>query len=175
MLGIARAATSLIVSRRVIQLVSSYMSSPTRLPSPPAKRFKSGSSDPMVSVEEAPVKALFVPPQPQLESASASASEAGPSKSTVKPQQKSANGNVKGGKGKQKKRKLIVPDPYSAGDVLWHDIQDFLGKEYVNKVLERKDKSEWDAPEDLEIQSIVELRVGAFTVSGQFKGEFAVW
>jgi hypothetical protein len=43
-----------------------------------------------------------------------------------------------------------------------------LGKEYVEDILAQGDPA-WEAPEDLHTQSVVELRVGAFTVSGMFR------
>jgi tRNA (uracil-5-)-methyltransferase len=50
--------------------------------------------------------------------------------------------------------------------VLYHDVLDFLGSEYTTEVLARGDGSEWDAPENLELMSIVELAPAAMTVSG---------
>jgi len=71
------------------------------------------------------------------------------------------------GKGKRKRDRRKLPDPYSPGDVLYHDVLDFLGKEYTSEVLARGDGSEWSAPENLELLSTVELTVGALTVSGR--------
>lgn len=71
------------------------------------------------------------------------------------------------GKGKRKRNKHVLPDPYSPGDILYHDVVDFLGKEYVDEVLARGDGSEWEAPSNLEPMSIVELTPGAMTVSGE--------
>lgn len=71
------------------------------------------------------------------------------------------------GKGKRKRNRRPLPDPYSPADVLYHDVVDFLGPEYVREVLARGDDSEWTAPAGLERFSIVELNVGAMTVSGK--------
>lgn len=71
------------------------------------------------------------------------------------------------GKGKRKRNRRPLPDPYSPADVLWHDVVDFLGPEYVEQVLARGDDSEWDAPKGLERFSEVQLNVGAMTVSGE--------
>jgi hypothetical protein len=144
------------------------MSSPPSLPpSPPPKRLKTQaepelpveavvgtqihpqtSAEPLVrtALEEAPVKALFVPT-----GASSAGGPAGPSNSKQK--------------ARKRKQKRPVPEVYSPADVLFHDIKDFLGKEYVEDTLTQGD-SAWEAPEDLHTQSVVELRVGAFTVSG---------
>lgn len=127
------------------------MSSP--IPSPPHKRVKADTDlvppSSLTEINEAPVSAMLPP----------SSTTAGPSK----PQQK----NKKQSGGRKRKPRRDLPDPYSAGEVLWHDIQDFLGREYVGELLSKKDGSEWNAPEELEIMGIIELRVGAFTVSGE--------
>jgi tRNA (uracil-5-)-methyltransferase len=153
------------------------MSSPPSLPaSPPHKRLKTQaepelplevgveihsqtSAEPFVqtALEEAPVKALFVPT-----GATSVAGPAGPSNSNS-----NANVNSKQ-KARKRKQKRPVPEVYSPADVLFHDIKDFLGKEYVEDILAQGDPA-WEAPEDLHTQSVVELRVGAFTVSGMFR------
>ncbi|KLT42869.1 S-adenosyl-L-methionine-dependent methyltransferase [Cutaneotrichosporon oleaginosum] len=79
----------------------------------------------------------------------------------LKPQHKPQQG-----KAKRKRNKRFLPDPYSHGDILAHDIADFLGKEYVEGVLKRGDESEWAAPEGLELQTVYELRVGALGRNG---------
>jgi tRNA (uracil-5-)-methyltransferase len=115
------------------------MSTPPSLPpSPPPKRLKAEIN---TSVEDAPVRALFVPQR---------AAPAGPSR-----QRQTEKGNRK------RKQRRHLPEPYSPGDVLSHDITDFLGGEDV-----QQGDAAWEAPEDLPVQTIVELRVGAFTVSG---------
>lgn len=141
------------------------MSSPPSLPaSPPPKRLKTHaqpefpvevgteihsqtSAEPLVqtALEEAPVKALFVP------TGASQGGPAGPSNSKQK--------------ARKRKQKRPVPEVYSPADVLFHDIKDFLGKEFVEDILAKGDQA-WEAPEDLHTQSVVELRVGAFTVSG---------
>jgi tRNA (uracil-5-)-methyltransferase len=73
------------------------------------------------------------------------------------------------GKGKRKRNRHKLPDPFSSGDVLYRDVVDFLGKEYTAEVLARGDDSDWAAPENLEYLSTVELTVGAMTVSGGFE------
>ncbi|GFZ51651.1 hypothetical protein JCM24511_09419 [Saitozyma sp. JCM 24511] len=142
------------------------MSSPPSLPaSPPPKRLKTHaqpefpvevgteihsqtSAEPFVqtALEEAPVKALFVP------TGASQGGPAGPSNSKQK--------------ARKRKQKRPVPEVYSPADVLFHDIKDFLGKEFVEDILAKGDQA-WEAPEDLHTQSVVELRVGAFTVSGE--------
>ena len=66
---------------------------------------------------------------------------------------------------KKRKDKHTLPEPLSPADVLWHDVRDFLGPEYVSGRLRRRD--EWDAPEDLVRGEGMIFRVGAFTVSGE--------
>lgn len=65
----------------------------------------------------------------------------------------------------KRKQKHPQPDPYSPADVLWHDIGDFLGHEYVAEKL--KAGVEWDPPVDLIRGEEVVVRVRAFTVSGE--------
>lgn len=50
---------------------------------------------------------------------------------------------------------------------MWHDVRDFLGRDYVDEVLGKKDGSEWEAPNELGSFAVVELSAGAFTVSGE--------
>ncbi|RXK35210.1 tRNA (uracil-5-)-methyltransferase [Tremella mesenterica] len=68
---------------------------------------------------------------------------------------------------KKKKRRRPLPEPYSPADVLFRDICDFLGPDYCQVILESRSEEEWVPPSGLEIQRILELRVGAFTVSGE--------
>lgn len=149
--------SSRLISRHLSRYTRYIMSSP--IPSPPHKRVKTDTvlTGSMTEITEAPVNALFVPPPPA--STSAAAVQAGPSTNK--------NPQISGKGGKRRKQRRELPDPYSAGEVLWYDIQDFLGKSHVDRVLEKKDGDEWSQPEGLELQSIVELRVGAFTVSGK--------
>lgn len=73
-------------------------------------------------------------------------------------------------KAEVKKRKFMKhpePEPYSADDVLRHDIEDFLGKEYVGSVVGKEEEGEWEVPSGLKVQKEHTLRVGAFTVSGE--------
>jgi tRNA (uracil-5-)-methyltransferase len=61
-----------------------------------------------------------------------------------------------------------LPEPYSAEDVLFQDVRGFLGEEYVDQMLAREGEEEWEIPEGLKGRHAeVELRVGAFTVTGQ--------
>ena len=113
------------------------MSSPA--PSPPPKRLKAD----VVEADEVPVKALFVP-------------VASSSKAPFESKRKE----------KKRKQRRPLPDPYSSQDVMFHDVRDYLGQEYVDELLARKDDSEWHSPAGLELQKILEVRVGSFTVSG---------
>lgn len=71
------------------------------------------------------------------------------------------------GKAKRKRNRRTLPDPYSHGDVLLRDIDDFLGAEYIKDVIAKGDESEYAAPEELELQKHVELRIGALGVNGE--------
>lgn len=98
--------------------------------------------------------------------AGSAVAENGASTSTA--QQKKPGPKVNpSGKGKRKRNRRPLPDPYSPADVLYHDVVDFLGPDYVKEVLARGDESEWTAPAGLERFSVVELNVGAMTVSGE--------
>jgi tRNA (uracil-5-)-methyltransferase len=114
--------------------------------SPPSKKARTEDFE-MLPVEDAPVNNLFVP------EATASTSA-----STAKP-------DVPKGKKKNRRIKRTLPELYSPADVTFRDVRDFLGAEYVDAVLARGDESEWNPPA-LELWSVVELKVGAFTVSG---------
>lgn len=109
-------------------------------------------SEPMIPVSDAPVNALFVPPAPTSNGEGSSS----------KPAQAQ-----KQGKKKNRKMKRYLPEPYSSADVTYRDVRDFLGAEYVDDILTRRDESEWAAPVGLELWSVVELTAGAFTVSGK--------
>jgi len=115
--------------------------------SPPSKKARTEDSE-MLPAEDAPVNNLFV-------EATASTST-----STAKPE-------VQKGKKKNRRIKRTLPELYSPADVTFRDVRDFLGAEYVDAVLARGDESEWNPPA-LELWSVVELKVGAFTVSGTF-------
>jgi tRNA (uracil-5-)-methyltransferase len=110
--------------------------------SPPSKKARTEDFE-MLPVEDAPVNNLFVPVA---------------STSTSKP-------GVPKGKKKNRRIKRTLPELYSPADVTFRDVRDFLGAEYVDAVLARGDESEWQPPA-LELWSVVELKVGAFTVSG---------
>ncbi|MDN8753930.1 hypothetical protein Q0M25_13570, partial [Staphylococcus aureus] len=75
-------------------------------------------------------------------------------------QQQQRKNNGPQGKGKRKRNRRVLPDPYSPGDILYHDVVDFLGKEYTDAVLAKGDDSEWDAPVELERFAEIELTVG---------------
>lgn len=115
--------------------------------------------------------AMAIDPSPSAPVASSASASAGTSAeanglSSAVPKRTGPKVNPSG-KGKRKRNRRPLPDPYSPADVLFHDVVDFLGPEYVKSVLERGDESEWSAPEGLERFSEVELRVGAMTVSGE--------
>jgi tRNA (uracil-5-)-methyltransferase len=112
--------------------------------SPPSKKARTEDFE-MLPAEDAPVNNLFVP-------------EATASTSTPKPE-------IPKGKKKNRRIKRTLPELYSPADVTFRDVRDFLGPEYVDAVLARGDESEW-IPPALELWSVVELQVGAFTVSG---------
>ena len=77
----------------------------------------------------------------------------------------------RGSKAEVRKRKRStkrpLPEPYSAEDVLAHDIKDLLGEQYVKEVLEKEDESGWTPPAALKRGEAITLRVSAFTVSGE--------
>jgi len=104
----------------------------------------------MIPATDAPVNNLFV-----------SEATATASTSSQKPE-------VPKGKKKNRRIKRNLPELYSPADVTFRDVRDFLGPEYVDEVLGRADESEWQPPA-LELWSIVELKVGAFTVSGKLE------
>jgi tRNA (uracil-5-)-methyltransferase len=113
--------------------------------------------DANLTVNDAPVQALFVPPT----ASSSTPTVDHPSVEADKPPRLTKQPKVK-----QRKQKRILPEAFSPADVLFHDVRDFLGEEYVNEVIGRKDASEWAAPEELKLWEVVELRVGAFCVNG---------
>lgn len=71
-----------------------------------------------------------------------------------------------------KKRKIRrhLPDPYSPGDVLFHDVRDLLGHEYVDQAI-KEGEAAWEYPAELETSDeegrIKVLRVSRFTVGGE--------
>ena len=120
--------------------------------SPPTKKIRTDDMN-MIPESDAPVNNLFVPTTEATASTSTSAVEAKPEV-------------PKGKKKKNRRIKRNLPEQYSPADVTYRDVRDFLGPEYVDEVLARGDESEWTPPA-LELWSIVELKVGAFTVSGK--------
>lgn len=62
-----------------------------------------------------------------------------------------------------------IPEPYSTDDVLWRDVRDFLGTEWVDEVVNRETEEEWEVPSGLKENREQTLRVGAFTVAGEFQ------
>ena len=62
-----------------------------------------------------------------------------------------------------------APERYSTTEVLWLDVRDFLGTEWVDETLSHEDGRQWDAPEGLKVGEEYTLRVGAFTVAGEFR------
>jgi tRNA (uracil-5-)-methyltransferase len=123
--------------------------SPSRSPPPKRVRAESPAAAPAAVDAAAPA---------------AASTAAAPSSS--KPAQNKGK-NFQQGKGKRKRNRHILPDPYSSGDVLYRDVVDFLGKEYVDEIIAKGDSSEWDAPADLELMSVIELTAGVMTVSGK--------
>ena len=69
---------------------------------------------------------------------------------------------------RKRKEKHALPVPYSPGEVLWHDVRDFLGHGYVDEMIARKKEEEWEAPAGLEKGTEVVVRAGDFTVSGWY-------
>jgi tRNA (uracil-5-)-methyltransferase len=122
--------------------------------SPPHKKSRMEESE-MIPESDAPVNNLFVP--------TAEASSSAIPTPTPAP----APGPKQGRK-KNRRVKRNLPEAYSPADVTYRDVRDFLGAEYVDEVLAKGDESEWTAPTSLELWSIIELKVGAFTVSGMF-------
>lgn len=150
-----------VILRAPYRLQLRAMSSPPV--SPPAKRLKPSIPDDAPSavslaVEQAPVEALFVPEQ------GAASTDAGPSAPKATAQSKPVKKSRK-----KRRQRFNLPEPYSPADVLSRDVTDFLGEEYVREVVSKGEKGQeaWSAPEDLVPQTVVTLRVGAFTVSGQ--------
>jgi tRNA (uracil-5-)-methyltransferase len=111
----------------------------------------------MIPESDAPVNNLFVP------TSEASTSTIPNPTPTQAP---AAAPGPKQGKKKNRRIKRNLPEAYSPADVTYRDVRDFLGAEYVDEVLSKADESEWTAPTSLELWSIIELKVGAFTVSG---------
>ena len=77
------------------------------------------------------------------------------------PNQKAAQqppGAQKSGKksGRPKRKLAALPDPCSPEDVLWHDIQEVLGKDVVDKVLEAG--KEFEAPFKFKDEIMVEIK-----------------
>ncbi|WVQ98357.1 hypothetical protein IAU59_005480 [Kwoniella sp. CBS 9459] len=139
------------------------MASPPSLPpSPPAKRLKSDAvqTNGFTHITEAPVNSLFAPSASTSTSndvaSTASTSKAGAPQPKQQQQKKKA-----------RKQRRPLPDPYSAGDVMFHDVRDYLGTDYVQGLVDGKTGAEWEAPEELKLYEIVELKVDAFTVSGE--------
>ena len=115
--------------------------------SPPSKKARTEDFK-MLPAEDAPVNNLFVP---EATASTSTSTTPGPA--------------VPKGKKKNRRIKRTLPELYSPADVTFRDVRDFLGPEYVDAVLAKGDESEWQPP-TLELWSVVELKVGAFTVSG---------
>lgn len=145
--GLRTAHASLTANHRAIGSIRA-LSVMSRSPSPPHKRVKVD-----VAVEQAPVQALTMP-VPVTDTTPAAA---GPS---------NANAPLKTKSRKHKNKKPPMPDPCSPDDVLYNDIRDFLGPERVDAAYTALDGREWNVPENIVQGEIIELTVGAFTVSG---------
>nr|XP_018265176.1 tRNA (uracil-5-)-methyltransferase [Kwoniella dejecticola CBS 10117]OBR87334.1 tRNA (uracil-5-)-methyltransferase [Kwoniella dejecticola CBS 10117] len=133
--------------------------------SPPHKKLKSSVSAELpdviptngfTEVTEAPIKAAFLPNDSMGTTETIPKASSSQSQAPVKPKGK-----------KNRKQKRTLPEKYSAQDVLFHDVRDFLGVEYVDGLIGKKEGSEWEAPEELKLFEEVTLTVGAFTVSGE--------
>jgi len=96
------------------------------------------SSKVATAIMEAPVNAMFAPQR---------------TKAMIKKSQRMAHAS---------------PERYSTNEVLWLDVRDFLGPAWVDEQLAFEDGRQWDAPESLKVGDEVTLRVGAFTVAGEF-------
>ncbi|ODN85067.1 hypothetical protein L202_00895 [Cryptococcus amylolentus CBS 6039] len=134
--------------------------SPSR--SPPPKRLKTQQTKELLDVTEAPVNALFVPPT-EIEIDTA------PTPTPAKGKKPKHNRPPRPPKAQTKKerRRRPLPEAFSPADVLWHDIKDFLGEDYVQGVIGRGEHEEWDAPEELGPWEIVEVRAGGWTRGGE--------
>lgn len=51
-------------------------------------------------------------------------------------------------------------------DVMWYDVCDFFGLEYVDELLVKKDGSGWEVLSELGSFVVIELIVGVFIVLG---------
>lgn len=134
-----------LISRRLISSTArsrTFTMATNPIRSPPAKRLKQELPADFTHITEAPVNAFFTEP----------------SKSQQQPKKQTKRDRRKGRK--------PLPEPFSPADVMWHDVRDFLGRDYVDEVLGKKDGSEWEAPNELGSFAVVELTAGAFTVSG---------
>ncbi|WWC86591.1 uncharacterized protein L201_001468 [Kwoniella dendrophila CBS 6074] len=140
--------------------------------SPPAKRLKSDVSDIPNTIEtngfteitEAPIKSEFIDDNNEIiPKASTSTSTSTIEQTKPKVQQQQQGVKTK----KNRKFKRVLPDKYSAGDVLFQDIRDFLGQEYVDNLINEKNGLEWEFPEELKLFEEIVLDVSAFTVSGE--------
>ncbi|WVQ77596.1 hypothetical protein IAR50_007284 [Cryptococcus sp. DSM 104548] len=130
--------------------------SPTR--SPPPKRLKTEQHRELLEVTEAPVKALFVPPT-EVDAVPAPAKGKKPKHNRPPRPPKSQS--------RKERRRWPLPEAFSPGDVLWHDIKEFLGEEYVQGVIDKGEHGEWDAPEELGPWEVVEVRAGGWTRGGE--------
>ncbi|KIR80291.1 tRNA (uracil-5-)-methyltransferase [Cryptococcus gattii E566] len=134
-----------LISRRLISSTArtrTFKMTTSPIRSPPAKRLKQELPADFTHITEAPVNALFTEPSKSQQ----------PKKQT---------------KRDRRKGRKPLPEPFSPADVMWHDVRDFLGRDYVDEVLGKKDGSEWEAPNELGSFAVVELSAGAFTVSGE--------
>ena len=86
------------------------------------------------------------------------------STSTVAAEQKPVNGGKQSEKkgSKRKKRKHLLPEPYSQEDVLWRDVRDLLGADVVDGIIE--EGREWESP--FQFGEEVEVEVTAIASTG---------
>lgn len=139
---------------------STMSTSPTSSTSPVHKKAR---TEGMIPVDDAPVNALFVPSNGESSTRTSTSTN---TNIVTKDVPAPVKGQVQGKK-KNRRMKRYLPEPYSPADVTYRDVRDFLGGEYVDQVLAKGDESEWASPAELELWSIHELTVGAFTVSGK--------
>lgn len=126
----------------VIKSFSTMSDQLTNTDSPPAKRSRTDAGPSTLPDPVMPVaatKAMFAPQRTKAEE-----------------------------KRRKRKEKHPLPTPYSNEDILWHDVRDFLGPEYVDGLIAEDADAAWKAPEGLEHGKEFTIRAGAFTVSGMF-------
>jgi tRNA (uracil-5-)-methyltransferase len=144
-------------TRRVLTVTPPAMSSPIQSP-PPAKRFKP-SSPLMTPLMRSPPSSDPLPLEIPLSGPSTTEN---PTENLFFPQT-----YTKSQLRRRQRSKHPLPEPYSSEDVLFRDVRDFLGPEWVDEFLEKGGEEEWVAPVGLPRKTEVTLRVGGLTVNGE--------